>query len=90
MQELNATTSLIKDFLNTDSWILDNVNSIKHIPNIIIQGRYDVVCPMRSAWDLHKKWENSNLVIIPDAGHSMLEKGIQNKLIEYTNKFIKY
>ena len=45
---------------------------------------------MQSAWDLHKKWKQSNLVIVPDAGHSMLEKGIQEKLIEYTDKFIKY
>ena len=45
---------------------------------------------MRSAWDLHKKWNQSNLVIVSDAGHSMLEKGIQEKLIEYTDKFIKY
>ena len=57
---------------------------------MIIQGRYDVVCPMRSAWDLHKHWKNSNLIIVPDAGHSMLEEGIQKKLIEYTNQFIKY
>ena len=45
---------------------------------------------MRSAWDLHKKWKNSNLVIIADAGHSMLEKNIQSELINYTNKFNKY
>ena len=79
-----------KGFFNTDSWILDNVNSIENIPNVIIQGRYDVVCPMRSAWDLYKNWGNSNLIIVPDAGHSMLEEGIQKKLIEYTNQFIKY
>ncbi len=79
-----------RGFFDSDTWILDNVSKIKHIPNIIIQGRYDVVCPMRSAWDLHEKWEKSNLIIIPDAGHSMLEKGIQEKLIEYTDKFIKY
>jgi proline iminopeptidase len=79
-----------KGFFKSDDWILDNIYKIKNIPNIIIQGRYDVVCPMRSAWDLHKKWEQSNLIIISDAGHSMLEKGIQEKLIEYTDKFIKY
>ena len=69
---------------------MDNIYKIEKIPNIIIQGRYDVVCPMRSAWDLHKKWKQSNLIIIPDAGHSMLEKGIQEELIKYTDKFIKY
>ena len=79
-----------KGFFNTDSWILDNINSIENIPNVIIQGRYDVVCPMRSAWDLHQHWKNSNLIIVPDAGHSMLEGGIQKMLIKYTNQFIKY
>ena len=79
-----------KGFFKTDGWILKNIYKIEHIPNVIIQGRYDVVCPMRSAWDLHKKWKNSNLVIIADAGHSMLEKNIQSELINYTNKFNKY
>ena len=79
-----------RGFFDSDTWILDNVSKIKHIPNIIIQGRYDVVCPMKSAWDLHQKWEKSNLIIVPDSGHSMLEKGIQEKLIDYTEQFIKY
>ena len=79
-----------KGFFKSDGWILKNIHKINHIPNIIIQGRYDVVCPMRSAWDLHKKWENSKLIIIPDEGHSMLEKNIQSKLIQYTDKFNKY
>ena len=79
-----------KGFFKTDGWILKNLSSIERIPNVIIQGRYDVVCPMRSAWDLHKNWKNSNLIIVPDAGHSMLEEGIQKKLIKYTNQFIKY
>jgi len=78
-----------KGFFKNDGWILENIYKIQHIPNVIIQGRYDVVCPMRSAWDLHKAWNNSNLVIIKDAGHSMLEKSIQSELINYTNSFIK-
>tara|TARA_Y100000590_G_scaffold431484_1_gene546338 strand:+ start:151 stop:1101 length:951 start_codon:yes stop_codon:yes gene_type:complete len=79
-----------KGFFKSDGWILDNIHKIKNIPNVIVQGRYDVVCPMQSAWDLHKKWEKSNLIIIDTAGHSMLEKDIQNKLIEFTDKFVKY
>ena len=78
-----------KGFFKNDGWILENIYKIQHIPNVIIQGRYDVVCPMRSAWDLHKAWNNSNLVIIKDAGHSMLEKSIQSELINYTNSFIE-
>ena len=76
-------------FFNQDGWILDNINEINHIPITIVQGRYDVVCPIKSAWDLHKKLSNSKLYIIQNAGHSMLEKEIQNKLIELTNRIIE-
>ena len=79
-----------KGFLKNDNWILDNVNNIQHLPIAIVQGRYDVVCPMRSAWDLHKALPDSSLFIIPSAGHSMLEKEIQKKLIQLTELFIKY
>ena len=73
-----------------DGWILDNLNKINHIPNVIVQGRYDVVCPMKSAWDLHKKWGKSNLIIAHQSGHSMLEEEIQNYLIDYAERFLKY
>jgi len=79
-----------KGFFDNDNWILNNIYKIENIPNVIIQGRYDVVCPMQSAWDLHKKWGNSNLIIVQNAGHSMLEKEIQKKLVTYINEFIKY
>jgi len=79
-----------KGFFKSDGWLLNNVWKISQIPNIIIQGRYDVVCPMRSAWDLHKKWKNSHLIIASSSGHSMLEEEIQNYLVQYTNKFLKY
>ena len=52
------------------------------IPTKIIQGRYDVVCPVRSAWDLKKKLKNSELIIVKDAGHSMSEKGITIELLK--------
>ena len=78
-----------KGFFKKDGWILKNIGKIQNIKCIIIQGRYDIVCPMQSAWDLHKKYHKSELVIIDDAGHSMLEKGIQKKLIQYTDKFSK-
>ena len=77
-------------YFKEDGWILKNINQIQHIPSVIIQGRYDVVCPMQSAWDLHKVYKKSELIIIDDSGHSMLEKGIQEELIKATDKFIKY
>ena len=74
-----------KGFFKNDGWILDNLSTISNIPLYIVQGRYDVVCPIKSAWDLHRKMKHSKLYIIKDAGHSMLEFGIQKKLIEITN-----
>ena len=74
-----------KGFFETDSWLLDNVNKIENISTYIVQGRYDVVCPMTSAWELHKKLPNAEFDIIQDCGHSMLEIGIQKKLIEITD-----
>ena len=72
-------------FFENDNWILENVDKIKNIPTHIVQGRYDVVCPTKSAWDLHQALPNSNFHLIQDAGHSMLEKGIQKKLIQITD-----
>ena len=76
-----------KGFFEYDGWILDQIDIIRNIPSVIVQGRYDVVCPMITAWELHKKWPEADFHVIPDSGHSMLEVGIRNKLIEYTNKF---
>jgi proline iminopeptidase len=54
-----------------------------------VQGRYDVVCPMRSAWDLHRAWPEADLRIVPDAGHSAFERGITHELIAATDRFAK-
>jgi proline iminopeptidase len=74
-----------KGFFEYDGWILDNVDKIKDINGFIVQGRYDVVCPAKSAWELHKKWEKSVLKIVEDCGHSANEKGIRSQLIEFCN-----
>ncbi len=71
----------INNIFLEENFILKNIEKIKFIPTKIIQGRYDIVCPMRSAWDLHKKLHNSELFIIDEAGHSMSEKGITDKLL---------
>lgn len=76
-----------KGFLEHENWLLDNVDKIRDLPAVIVQGRYDVVCPMTSAWDLHTRWPEADFHVIPDAGHSMTEPGIRSKLIEYTDKF---
>ena len=52
-----------------------------------MQGRYDVVCPMRSAWDLHRAWPQADLRIVPDAGHSAFEDGNIHELVAATDRF---
>ena len=74
-------------FFESENWILDNVNKIRHIPSVIIQGRYDVVCPMVSAWELHRAFPEADFEVVQDAGHSMTEEGIAAKLVEYTDTF---
>ncbi|PSF36814.1 prolyl aminopeptidase [Aphanothece hegewaldii CCALA 016] len=76
-----------KGFLKTDNQLIENVEKIRHLPCIIVQGRYDVVCPMVSAWELHQAWPESILIIVPDAGHSMTEPGITSALIEVTDQW---
>jgi proline iminopeptidase len=76
-----------KGFFEPETQLLDNVNRIRHLPATIIQGRYDVVCPTISAWELHQVWSETELIIVPDAGHSMSEPGIRSCLIEATDKF---
>lgn len=71
-----------KAFLPTESFILENCDKIKHIPTRIIHGRYDVVCPVKNAWDLHRLLPMSELKIIPDAGHSLFEPHILSSVIE--------
>ena len=68
-----------------DDFILNNIDKLNEIPIKIVQGRYDIVCPLRSAWDLNKRLYNSELFIINNAGHSMSEEGITQKLLEIIN-----
>ena len=70
-----------------EAHILNHVESIQHIPTNIVQGRYDVVCPARSAWELHKAMPNSTLILVPDAGHSMGEVSIARELVTITNSY---
>jgi proline iminopeptidase len=74
-------------FFPTDNYLIENVDKIRHIPGVIVQGRYDVVCPAMSAWDLHRAWPEADLRIIPDAGHSAMEPGIVSALVEATDRF---
>ncbi|MEO0434360.1 MAG: prolyl aminopeptidase [Cyanobacteria bacterium J06656_5] len=74
-------------FFDPPDQLLQNVATIRHIPAVIVQGRYDVVCPMASAWELHRAWPEAELVIVANAGHSATEPGILSALIEATDRF---
>ena len=74
-------------FFRTDNQLIEEVGRIRAIPTVIVQGRYDVVCPMKSAWDLHRAWPEAELSITPDAGHSAFESGNLTALLNATDRF---
>jgi len=76
-----------RGFFDHDDQLLRNANLIRHIPATIVQGRYDVVCPIQSAWDLHLAWPEADLRIVPDAGHSAFEVGNTHELVIATDKY---
>jgi proline iminopeptidase len=70
-----------------DTKLLDDADKLRGIPGVIVQGRYDVICPTITADELHQRWPEAIYHIIPDAGHSALEPGIRSALIEATERF---
>ncbi|KAJ8452907.1 hypothetical protein Cgig2_014670 [Carnegiea gigantea] len=70
-----------RGFFPSDSFLLDQIEKIRHIKCTIVQGRYDVCCPMMSAWDLHKAWPEADFKVVPNAGHSANEPGIAAELV---------
>jgi proline iminopeptidase len=78
-----------RGFLRSENELIENTHKLKKIPAVIVQGRYDIVCPMRSAWDLHRAWPEADLRIVEDAGHSAFEKGITSELVAATDRFAK-
>jgi proline iminopeptidase len=74
-------------FFETDNYLLEHLERIRHIPAVIVHGRYDVICPVMNAWDLHRAWPEAELNIIPDAGHAATERGIIDALVRATDGF---
>lgn len=72
-------------FMKRDDQLLRGVKKIRDIPAVIVQGRYDIPCPMRSAWDLHRAWPEAKFIVVPDSGHSMTEPGIRAHLVAETD-----
>lgn len=76
-------------FFARDGQLLEDVDRIRHIPIRIVQGRYDMCTPMRTAWDLKTRLPEANLIVVPDGGHAMTEPGIIDALIAATEAFKK-
>jgi proline iminopeptidase len=74
----------------TDDQLIREVGRIAHLPVVIVQGRYDVICPPLSAYRLHQAWPGSVLRIVPDAGHGALEAGIARQLVAATEQFKRH
>lgn len=70
-----------------ENYLLRNIGKIRHIPAVIVQGRYDVICPMETAWELKEAWPEAEFVLVPDAGHSAFEPPITTALVTATDKF---
>ena len=78
-----------KGFLENENQLIEtkSIDKIRHIPAKIIQGRYDIVCPMETAWELSKNWPESELIVAPSSGHSAFEEEITHELIKATQEF---
>jgi proline iminopeptidase len=76
-----------KGWFQPEDQLLRDVGRIRHIPAVIVQGRYDVVCPMESAWALHRAWPEAEMVITPDCGHSAFDPPNCRALVAATDKF---
>jgi len=76
----------VNDIFLPENFLLENASRLKAIPGVIVQGRYDIVCPAVSADDLHRAWPQAQYHVVPDAGHSAFEPGIRSRLIAATQE----
>jgi proline iminopeptidase len=67
--------------------LVDAVPRFRHVPAVIVHGRYDMLCPVEGALELANAWPEAQLVIVPDAGHAATEPGIRRQLVAATNRF---
>jgi proline iminopeptidase len=76
-------------FFASEDQLLDNIDRIRHLPAVIVQGRYDVVCPPVTAFELVRRWPEADFRLVPDAGHSAFEPGIAAELIAATDRLCR-
>lgn len=76
-----------RGFFEREDQLLQGVDAIRAIPAVIVQGRYDMVCPIETAWALHERWPEADFQVVADAGHSAYEPGTLHELIGATDRF---
>ena len=76
-------------FLDSDNYLLEQAHNMRDVPLCIVQGRYDVICPTVSAWELHQALPKSELRIVPDGSHSPMEAPMVHELVEASEDFKK-
>ncbi len=76
-----------RGFFPSDNYLLENIDKIRHIPTVMVQGRYDVITPFEAAWDLHKAFPEADFKIIEDAGRAVTEPGVRRALLQATEQF---
>jgi proline iminopeptidase len=75
------------DVITPENSLLKTIDKIRSIPAVIVQGRYDIICPIATAYKLHHAWPEADYIVVPDAGHSALDPPIRSRLIEATENF---
>lgn len=76
-----------RGFFDRDDQLIADAEKIRHIPGVIVHGRYDIVTPVKTAWELSQAWPEADLRIVPDSGHAMTEPGIVHELVSATERF---
>ena len=79
----------VHDGFLEDGQLLRDAAKLRAIPGTIIQGRYDIATPMKSAWDLHRAWPEAKFRVVPDAGHAFNEPGILAELLRATDDYAR-
>jgi proline iminopeptidase len=77
----------VNDAFLAPEQLLRDVRRLADIPSVIVHGRYDAICPLQSAWELHQAWPEAQFQVIPDAGHAAFEPGIASALVAATDRF---
>lgn len=77
----------INNIFLPENYLLDHIDRIRHIPAIFVQGRYDIICPILTADEVHQAWPEAEYIIVPDAGHSAFDPALCEELVRATDRF---